>query len=452
MEFSRELLEFFLGGLLLFVIIFQFKQSIKNRKSISLIDISIWITGTSFGLAPFILILYGGQLPEANLINVLLSYLGIFLFIIGLLAIKKNLKKSLLKKAVLIDIIKNVDRVNPKVVLFSYSIFFLVRAIFAFDYGIFTSGSATAERMQSLPYYLFVFRSLLDLVSWGCILWSIVKILSNKKLILLPAIILIIETLMIFFRGRRQMLYLVFLFIYIYILLGYRINLRILIPSTLILIILINFIFPAFITFREISLNIKNPDLIENYSTSYYSLLQTGIDRSRFESNIAQRVYINSWNIDIISKSSLVDGLKGQAIISSILFVIPRPLLPFKGLLKDPEYLINYNLGLGLNDSPSNWPAYGFADFGLLGGLIYGIFLGIILSFLQYFAAYNFNKFPFFSFTILGSVSFIAFFIEETPSAVFSVFRDIIIMYIMLTVLSLFLRKKVKSVNGSSKV
>lgn len=445
MTLSREILEFFSGGILLLIVIWQFNLSLKNRKDISLIDISIWITGASFGLAPFVLFLYGGQFPEAKLTNVFLSYLGIILFIAGLLIVKKYLKKSFRKNISLADTLIKVNNINPKLVLIFYLAFFIVRAVFAFSYGIFSSGTATAERMQALPYYLFVARSLLDLVFWGCIFWSFVKILYGKKLTLLPSLILMIEILLIFFRGRRQMLYFVFLFIYLYIVFGYRVNFKILIPAAAVIVILVNIVFPYFLSFREISLRSNsNLELLENYSYSYYTLSQSGIDKYYYEKNIADRVYINTWNIDILSKSSLLDGLNGQAMFSSIIWIIPSPFLPFKGLLKDPEYLINYKLGLSMQDSPSNWPAYGFADFGLLGGLIYGLLLGLVLYLLQSFAHYNFKKFPFLTYVILGSVAFIAFFIEETPSAFFSVTRDIILLYLFFKVVNLFKKGKNK--------
>lgn len=445
MTLTRELLEFFLGSILLLIVLWQFKDSLKNRKDITLIDISIWITGTSFGLAPFVLFIYGGQFPEAKLTDVFMSYLGIILFISGLLIIKKYFKKTFRINNSLSDILIKVNNINPKQVLIFYSAFFIVRAVFAFNYGIFSSGTATLERIQSLPYYLFVSRSLLDLVFWGCVFWSFVKILFNKKLTLLPSLILIIEILLIFFRGRRQMLYFVFLFIYIYILLGYKINFKVLIPNAALIIFLVNIIFPYFLSFREISLGIgDNLDLIENYSYSYYTLSQTGIDKYRYEKNIADRVYINTWNIDIISKSSLLYGLNGRALFSSIIWVVPSPLLPYKSSLKEPEFLINYNFGLAINDSPSNWPGYGFADFGLLGGLFYGLLLGLVLSLMQSFANFNLKKYPLLSFIILGSVSFLAFFIEESPVAAFSVIRDIILLYFIINFFYLFRMKKSK--------
>ncbi|WP_337866790.1 hypothetical protein [Ignavibacterium sp.] len=51
--------------------------------------------------------------------------------------------------------------------------------------------------------------------------------------------------------------------------------------------------------------------------------------------------------------------------------------------------------------------------------------------------------FPFLTFVIFGSVAFIAFFIEETPSAVFSVSRDILLIYLIFKVVNIF-RKKIK--------
>jgi hypothetical protein len=445
MEISRELIEFFFGGLLVVFVSAHFYYSLERRKNITLIDISVWITGISFGLAPFILVLSNGYFPKAKSIDVMFSYVGIFLFIIGLLLIKKMFYKQIKETNNLQILLKEVNKINPRGVFFFYAAFFIIRLIFAFDYGIFGSGSATSERMTSLPYLLFVSRSLLDLTFFGILLWSLTKILYNKKIFLLPSIIITIEAILIFFNGRRQMLYLVFLFLYIYILLGYRINLKILIPSILIIIILVNVIFPAFIAFREIALRTNSTgDIIQDYKTSYNLLSETGVDKESSETNVAQRVYINNWNINILSKTSLAEGLNGKALAMCILWVVPRPLLPFKGTLKDPELLISYTYGLSLKDSPSNWPAYGFADFGFIGGMIYGIILGLILFLFQKFAIYNFNRYPFYSFVIIGSVSFLAFFVEETPIGIFSVIRDTIILFVVFYLLRVLSFKKIK--------
>lgn len=208
---------------------------------------------------------------------------------------------------------------------------------------------------------------------------------------------------------------------------------------------MVNIIFPLFISLREASLSTSQTgDVLSDYQSSYYTLSRTGIDKQYYETNVAQRVYINNWNIDILKKSSLADGLNGQALAMCIFWVVPRPLLPIKGTLKDPEFLINASFGLPLTDSPSNWPAYGFADFGLLGGFIYGVILGLLLLAFQYFAQFNFKKFPFFAFIIIGSVTFTAFFIEETPVAVFSVLRDTFLLYFIFNFLYIFRGKKQK--------
>ena len=445
MVLSRELIEFALAGSLVIVIAIHFTNNLAARNNLTLIDISVWITGISFGLAPFILFSLGGYFPDASNIDVIYSYVGIFLFIGGLLLVKKYLLKQQHKRMTLKHLLQQVNKISTRQIFFFYSAFFIVRLIYAFDYGIFLSGSATAERMSSLPYFLFVIRSLLDLIFFGILLWSISKILYNKKLFLLPSLIIIIEGLLIFFRGRRQMLYLIFLFLYIYILFGYRVNIKLLIPGIAILLMLFNVIFPLFLSFRETTVKFTSSgDIIQDYKTSYYLLSSTGVDEYIYRSNVAQRVYINNWNINILNKSSLSEGLNGQAMAMCILWVVPRPLLPFKGSLKDPELLISYTYGLSLKDSPSNWPAYGFADFGVIGSFIYGVLLGLILFSFQRFAINVFGRYPFFSFVIIGSVSFLAFFIEESPVAVFSVLRDTFILFAVFYLLSLFKAKKVK--------
>ena len=446
MNITRELIEFVFGGLLVSFVSIHFLRNLRTRNNITLIDISVWITGISFGLAPFILILSGGYFPEAKIIDVVFSYFGIFLFVTGLLIIKSYFFKRSSYSFNLQNLLKKVNTVSTRQVFFFYTTFFVIRLIFAFDYGIFASGSATSERMSSLPYLLFVSRSLLDLTFFGILLWSITKTLYNKRLFLLPSLIIFIETLLIFFRGRRQMLYILFLFLYIYILLGYRVNLKLLVPSVLLLIVLFNIVFPIFISLRETTVKFTSSgDIVKDYQTSYYLLSKTGVDKDFYERNVAQRVYINNWNINILSKTTLLEGLNGEALAMCILWVVPRPLLPFKGALKDPELLISYTYQLSVKDSPSNWPAYGFADFGLLGSLIYGILLGIILLLFQRFAYNIFNKHPFFSFVIIGSVSFLAFFIEESPVAVFSVIRDSFILFGIFYLFSFFRKRKIKS-------
>ena len=443
MYLSRELVEFSLAGLLVTLVSFHFIKLLNNRRSITLIDISVLITGISFGLAPFILISSGGYFPKAEIMDVASSYFGIVLFIAGLLIIKKFFLEPSQKEINLQALLKKVNSINTKQAFFFYALYFIIRGIYALNYGIFMSGSATADRIISLPYYLFVARSLLDIIIFGILLWSITKTLYNRKLELIPFLIILIESLLIFFRGRRQMLFLLFLFLYIYLLLGYRIRLKVLIPSIIVLIFLLNILFPVFISFRETTaMYSQSGDIIKDYKTSYYLLSRTGIDADNYESNIATRVYINNWNTNILSKSSLTEGLNGQAMLMSIFWVIPRPMLPFKSSLKDPELLINYHFGLSLKDSPSNWPAYGFADFGLIGALFYGIILGIILFLFQKFAVSNLKKYPFFSFIIIGSFAFLAFFIEESPVAIFSVIRDSFFLFIIFYIMRIFRNKK----------
>jgi hypothetical protein len=412
MYLYRELVEFTFASLILFFTTLHFLRLLKNRTTISFIDISILITGITFGLAPFISVFYGSSFPDEKPLNVAYSYIGIMLFLSGLVIVKKIFTNKIKNNFTLNSLLLSVNKINSKQVFIFYSAYFIIRLIFATKYGIFGSGSATSERMTALPYFLFVTRSLLDLTLFGVLVWCITKILINKKIIVFPAIIIIIETLLIFFRGRRQMLFILFLFLYLYIILGYRINFKIFIPSLVILILMVNIIFPIFISLRDASLRTSQTgDVLNDYKASYYVLSRTGIDKQYYESNVAQRVYINNWNIDILKKSSLSDGLNGQALAMCIIWAIPRPLLPIKGSLKDPELLINVSYGLPLTDSSSNWPAYGFADFGVIGGLLYGLLLGLLLLSFQYFAKFNLKKFPFLTFIIIGSVTFTAFFI-----------------------------------------
>lgn len=435
MGIERNTLELLFGIILLTISTIHFAIHQKKGSSLCLSDAAFWLIGLTFGAAPIIMIIFNQPFYHFNDSVVLMAYTGVLLFMLGLMLskriwLKKFLKVNPNKNRI---ILAGINRISQNNIIKLYLLTLTIRIIMALAYGMFISGTATPERVTNLPYYIFIFRSLLDLILFGILIWSFGQILKSKKFIGLPSIIIIIETAYLFLRGRRLLLFILFMFVFVYLSLGNHLNKKTVLSTVLIFIVLVSIVFPFFLAFRNFFLGEGQlvGGLFESFTFSLENAYIGGIDKYSYQENIATRLYIMGWNMDIINKTGLYSGLYGKALFSNISWAIPSFILPFKGSLVNPESLINLSFGLNPVDSPSNWLAYAFADFGLAGSIFYGFIFGSVLSVADFISFKISRLYPLLALVILGSFLYLSFIVEEMPMATFTFIRDCIILFII---------------------
>jgi hypothetical protein len=440
---ERYTIEFALAIILITITFYHFYKRYKKPKTIILNDVAIWLTGFAFGFAPFVFVYSGGSFQENKIIDVIMSYLGIFLFLFGLYIVGKlNLssnRSNKNKENYFSSFKEIVTKISTKEVFFFYSLFFIIRLYIGIEYNLFVSGSGTEANILILPYMIVLLRSFIDLFLYTSIVWSISILLVKKKFLILPFLIILSEFLISFFQGRRPILFLIFSAFFVFIVLGYRINKQWFAFVVILLFLANTLIFPDFLMFRNYySSDPNKTNLIDDIAYNLKLTFMTKQNTYDYLENIKVRSYINDWNIPIIAKSGIYNGLHGNIILLSASWIIPKFLFPNKYSIISPEYLINVYAGNYNTDSPENLIGYGFADFGLLGALIYGVMFGIILFLVEKLAIKIKDKQKYASLLLISSFIFVAFSVEQGLISVFSMLRSALIVFVILALLKFF--------------
>lgn len=433
---DRYILELTLSSVILLITYNFIIRGYKHPNCLTLNDIAIWTTGLAFGIAPFIYIYNGGIFQDNNLLDVFLSYFGILLFIYGLKITRfKNFEISHLKSfkgsyfSSLNEIVNNISK--EKIILI-YLLFFIIRLYIGVKYELLVSGSETEDRILSLPYEIIIIRSIINFFIFPSMVWSATQIVNKKKLTFVPSVILFSEFIQMFFQGRRQILFLFFVFLFVSIVLTKKIKKRLIIWTAIIAFVFITIISPSFLIFRNLYLDNQNKiNSVDNVLYNLPLLFSTNNNSELNKENLRIRSYINDWNLKIIERSGIFDGLNGKVFLLSAYWIIPRFLLPNKYSTITPEFLINRFSNNQITDSPENLVGYGFADFGLIGSLIYGMTFGIILSFVENIANRFKDRLKFMSLSLISVFMFTAFSVEQSLISVFAVLRSALILFVL---------------------
>ena len=214
MHFDTMLLEMAMSGLLLGWGILALMKLLIDIRRIKIIDVSIIMHCLVFGSAPIItFIITGGELPDATESSIVLSYIGIYLFILGLYTIRyfwlpsKNEPSPVFA---LFNINYDTKRVCRFILIIELTAF-VVRFYIGTFYNIFMSGTITADAFYSMPIYLRGLQVITHAISIGLVMWAAAII--NRRNLFIPLVVLTGEFVWQFARGRRFLLALLLAFV-----------------------------------------------------------------------------------------------------------------------------------------------------------------------------------------------------------------------------------------------
>jgi hypothetical protein len=130
--------------------------------------------------------------------------------------------------------------------------------------------------------------------------------------------------------------------------------------------------------------------------------------------------------------------MRGRALWSTIEYVIPTALLPEKLSYLDTTYAIQDYFGYEMKDTAGSWPAYGCADWGVIGGLIAGLIFGGWLMLMDRVARLFTNRMPMLGMILVGGMLLSLFIAEAEPTYSWLVTRNMAVMWAIAEVLMLF--------------
>ena len=274
-------------------------------------------------------------------------------------------------------------------------------------------GGAIFESMfavdMTIPYAVQTASQFLTLLDYGLFMWASIMVFSPKARWFDRALTLAIfvqSAPLIFLEGRRIILEHILLLQF-----GYGVSHRFrfdkkVIVGIVLFIPLFHFVLsPIFLIFRgEFSSRYQRT---RNFSEALSLAVMSFADdpdlfrttQATIKDNLSERPLIMRFNAKICdSQLTGTPVLYGTAMWNSALMAIPRFLLGSKDDVAYSETMICRHFGLEDPefDTSSNLPAYGMADFGLFGCVLYGIFWGVTLSSMERLAWFTAARHPFF--------------------------------------------------------
>ncbi len=489
---DTTVLELILATLIMGLGLFLSRHIFKSLTNISVIDLAIISSCLFFALGVWVAAFYGNwTLPSEEPWLLIITYLSIGLYLIGIWmmgqiskrtlvkqvkvasfkassnnclsfgkppafrkpffgnSVKKTKVPSLSSQSSLLKLLPNIKNIQVHTISIVYVIIWSLRIILAVNYGILFSGTASSENTLGVPYWLVIALSISNILGLGCLLWASIIINTTGSSFIRSAarIILLLEFLWFFMKGRRYLLSWLLFVIIGYVVSQTKIAFKTFAIVSMITIFIITVMFPLFLTIRTVYFSeIRSESAIEQLiSSTKEAYNQQGKIQhiETYESNLSTRPLVSRFVTRILEKqSSPNDLMAGNALLSSIMWAIPSAILPSKIGTLQTEQLIQSHYGMRQFDTSITWPALGVSDFWILGGFFAGICVGGVILFMGYIIRRNQINHPFLALVFIASIIYTVFQVEENPVAYWVLLRGIFIILIIVNSFS-FLTKRV---------
>ena len=444
---SDTALELILSGIILLAVGVHFATKMRYHPSISAVDVSIWMTAVFFGGGPFAALFFSRRLSAVDPAAMTWSYILIYLFIIGLF-IADNIASinprsvrrpgSSLFQSTLAHSLRSVTKINTKHIFAYYLLVWFFRLLLGIKYGIFFSGTASAERVTALPYVVVVIQMLLKVVSLGCLVWSCGMIWHRRRRTPLSLGILILELIWAFIKGRRWIFEIIVIVALVLRICNLHLKARYVYGAVMMLSFVLLWVYPTFIAIR-VQYKYSDPDdnAVIRYAQTTKAVIIDQFKESTDDSNT--QLYRENmgnraltpirFNCSILEAQVGYPLMWGRAIGSTVIWVIPSALYPQKVEQPAPEQAVQSHYNFSQSDDASNWPAYGCADFGVIGGLFMGLLLGTVLRLMEKQVILLITRHPFVALCLMAGALNAAIFVEASPTSLWSMLRSIVILY-----------------------
>lgn len=438
-EFNSQILQLTFATVILLLGLAKAWLLLARVGHLTLVGIAFVMTAAAFGTGPWLAYSYsGGVLISYTSSAVVNAYTCILLFLAGLHVCEKWISPGGRVKgadALLVTLSHNAAQLKWFVPFGFYVLVWVLRFHLANNYGVLSSGTGTAENLAAIPYVITVLRQLGDIATISAVLWAAMRLWVVNPVYRNPALLILLPELgFSLLRGRR-----VLLMSLVIVAVGFFLKRRVrfihLAASAAVGFFILLFVFPLFLRFRAVYLeNYSREQAVEIAEQSLKEILaeqDKAVAKELQQVNMATRPNIASFNIDLAMASQEHPPMWGRALLESALWSLPSVLYPQKIYRSQPEELVLVHYGFIGFDTASNWPAYGYADFGVMGGLVVGMVVGLSIGLLERFAMRLAIHGQVACWAVAGGALWIALSVEETPTGLWSTARNLILLCVI---------------------
>lgn len=438
------ILEFLFASLLILWGIYELYILIKTPQKLKLVNIILIVLCFSFGISPYFALYYGYIFQKYSFIVTIITYSGIFLFILGLklstkikIFNKDNGNSDSLKFT---SIFENYNQINTKLISLLLMISFILRLTYLLDNNLFFYGDDSDiywRRMEHINYVWIIVNSFVIVVQYSILMWAFLVIVNKDKKYSGFLVYTIILAHFFFSFQSRGYLFLMLVFYFTALISQKRITRKILFKFILAILFFFILLSPFITNLRSNFKVNRSGDFFSVISTSLQKVFEQkeGTIYYNYRANISSRIYIVRWNKYLIQSQENKGYLFGSVLITSFFQVIPKVLLLNKYSLTPAENLYKTKYNLINTDMSENLPYLSYTDFGLLGNLLYGILFGIIYNLIDLKARKYGRKSKIIGIVLISGVLWPILLFETTFVAIFASLRDTILLVTILIIL-----------------
>jgi hypothetical protein len=297
-------------------------------------------------------------------------------------------------------------------------------------------GSASRERMLSIPYPMFVLKSLMNVLSFGMIGYGAAYLIRNNRITFWVLLFLCSQVLLDYFSRRTYLAVFLIVFVMKLIMDNMRIQFRQVVIVGVFMALLLQVFFPFLFVYRALTNEIASTSKSQETNFGEAYALSQG-NRGRLlskneDENIAYRTNQIARSIYLMR----FPGTEGN-FMNGILFgtqvwsVVPRVFNPNKikqhKLMHEGVIFVYY--GKKSFDIADDFAIYGYLDFGFWGTFLAGLMQGILLILYDFFAFRFARIHPLLGLSVLTWMIYYHLNLEYPYSQEFAFLREMLILF-----------------------
>lgn len=300
-------------------------------------------------------------------------------------------------------------------------------------------GSASRERVLSVPYPMFVLKSLVSILSFGMIGFGATYLIRNNRFTFWIILFLSSQILLDYFSRRTYVSAFLIILIFKLILDNMRIKIQQAVIVGTMMLLLLQVFFPFLFVFRALSSEVASESKAKETNLSEAYELSKGNRGRLIEKDESKNIAFRS---NQIARDIYLMRFPGQEknFMNGILFgtqvwsVIPRMFNPNKitqGKLMQ-EGIIFFFYGKKKSDIADTFALYGYLDFGYWGSFFAGIMQGLLLIIFDFFVFRFARLHPLLGLSVLTWMIYYHLNLEYGYSQDFSFLRDMIMLFFII--------------------
>jgi hypothetical protein len=412
-------------------------------------DLAVIMVGSFFGIGPWVAaIQQKWTLPYESTDILVKAYFACALFLIGIYLGQKPVRtrangvtvKTLMDRSSQISILTIIVL---EATMWAYKI------ILGQKYGIFFSGTATQERVESLPYILVIAGNITYLLRLVSLVWAsaTLNMSDSARRKTVAAFILFSNLVAAFLEGRRWLLLVVVSMAVTTAMYKMKGQVQWIRKRAILVVALVGcfMLFPFFLSVRQTYFSRERGDdavqaFVDSAKEASMSDDNSGAQRDNWE-NMAQRTMMIRFVCNIFGSQENYSPMAGEAFGSTLVWVIPSVFLKSKRGMVQTEQLIERYYRQPEVDVSSTWVSLGCADFGLPGAFLAGLILGLAMGAVENWAGKQMVDMPILSLAACGGLISLAWNVESDPTDLWGFIRALLLIWIPTVLVKRAIRK-----------